>query len=324
MRRSAVVAGLATVSLILAACGSGGGADTQGDASGTTTLTVGSTPSILNASLFYASQDGIFKNNGLQVTPKIIPSGEQAIPLLLNGQLQFTASDPVGVISALSHNLSVTFVCPAAYPSPDPARDFTGLLVKPSITMAADLNGKTVAVNAIGAILQLGAEAAIDAAGGDSSSIKFVAMSFKQMAAAVKGGQVAGAVLPEPTLTMGEEQGLKSLLSVTSAPGLHDVPTVVYITSKAYASSHPDVVDKFAASLMSANTNLSKDPAQVRTVAVKSTGTSADLLAKIEIPDFRTEPLSVDQLDKLQTVMIKYKVLTKQVDLSDSILETWS
>jgi len=306
MRRSAVVAGLAaTISLFLVGCGSGA-ADTQSDASfGTTSLTVGSTPSILNASLFHASQDGIFKSNGLQVTPKIIPSGEQAIPLLLNGQLQFAASDPVGVINALSHNLTVTFVCPAAYPSPDPAQDFTGLLVKPSITTAAGLNGKTVAVNAIGAILQLGAKAAIDAAGGDSSSIKFVAMSFKQMAAAVKGGQVDGAVLPEPSLTQGKEQGLQSLLSVTSSPGLHEVPTVVYITSKAYASDHPDVVDKFAASMKSANTELGKDPAQVRMVAAKSTGTSADLLAKIKLPDFRPEPLSMDQLDQLQTVMIK-------------------
>jgi NitT/TauT family transport system substrate-binding protein len=330
MRRSVVVMSLAaSISLLLTACGSAGGSDTtspsgkSSNAGGTTKLTVGTSPAILNASLYYASQSGIFPKNGLQVTPQIIASGQQAIPLLLNGQIQFAASDPVGVITAISHKIPVTFVAPAGFPSADPSHDFTGVLVKPSITTAADLNGKTIAVNAIGGILQLTAQVSIDLAGGDSSSIKFVAMSIPQMAEAVKGGQVDGAVVSEPYLAVGKEQGLKVLLSAasTAAP---NVPTVVYVTSKSYASSHPDVVKKFAASLISANAELTKDPNQIRTVAVKSTGTSADILGKINLPDFKPEPLSVDALNQLQTLMIKYKLLPQQIDISNDVVKSGS
>jgi len=314
----------AAISLLLVACGSGGGSGASGSGgtssnAGTTKLTVGTSPAILNVSLYHASQAGIFAKNGLDVTPKVIASGEQAIPLLLNGQIQFAASDPVGVITAISNNIPVTFVAPAGFPSADPSHDFTGVLVKPSITAAAGLDGKTVAVNAIGSILQLAAESSIDLAGGDSSSIKFIVMSLPQMAAAVKGGQVDAAVVSEPYLTLGKEQGLSDLLSVAST-AVPNVPTVVYVTSKSYASSHPDIVKEFAASLMSANTDLTKNPNEIRTVAVTSTGTSAATLAKINLPDFKPEPLSVDALNQLQTLMIKYKLITKQVDLSGDVV----
>ncbi|MDQ1496266.1 MAG: hypothetical protein QOG69_2749 [Actinomycetota bacterium] len=297
------------------------GSGSAGSTGAATKLSVGSSPAILNVSLYYAAQSGIFAKNGLAVTPKVIASGQQAIPQLLNGQIQFAASDPVGVINAIAHNLAVEFVAPAGFPGANPAGDITGLLVKSSITKASDLNGKTVAVNAIGGILQLAAESVIDSSGGNSSSIKFVVLSLPQMAAAVKAGTVDGAVASEPFLSQGVKAGLKDLSSVaaTAAP---EVPTVVYMTSKSYATSHPDIVKSFAASLMEANTYLTAHPEEIRTVAVKSTGTSADILAGIQLPAFKPEPLSLDALNQLQTLMVKYKLLDKPIDLSADLAKT--
>ncbi|HEX9354446.1 MAG TPA: ABC transporter substrate-binding protein [Streptosporangiaceae bacterium] len=314
-KRRAVVVCVAA-SLFLAACGSSASAGSSADA--TTAITVGTSPAILNVSLYYAAQSGLFTKNGLKETPKVLASGEEATPLLLNGQIQFAANDPVGVITAISKNVPVVFVAAAGYPSTDPSKDITGLLVKSSIKSAADLNGKTIAVNALGGNLELAAKAAIDKAGGDSASMKFVVMSLPSMDAAVKSGKVAGAVASEPFIAAGKAEGLSDLLSVasTAEPG---VPTVVYMTSKAYASSHPDVVRKFIASLNASDSALSKSPATVRSVAVKSTGAPASLLAKSNLPVFKSAAVPLSALDELQNLMIKYKFLAKKVDLSKYI-----
>jgi NitT/TauT family transport system substrate-binding protein len=329
MRRSAVVTGLAvSISLLLTACGlnTGEAPSSSGISSGTgtvTNLTVGTTPAILNVSLYYGVQSGIFAKNALQVTPKVVASGAEAIPLLLNGQIQFAASDPVAMITALSKNIPLTLVAPAGGPKSDMALDFTGVLAKSTIKTAADLSGKTVAVNAIGGILQVAAKASIDLAGGDSSKIKFVTMSLSQMPAAVEGGQVNAAVTSEPFLSLGEDAGLRNLLPVVSK-ATPSVPTVVYVTSESYAKSNPEVVKRFAASLLAADTDLTKDPSKIRAVAAKSTKTAPDVLAKINVPDFKAEPLSLDSFNDLQTLMIKYKVVSTEVDLSTHIFKAGS
>jgi NitT/TauT family transport system substrate-binding protein len=320
LRRHAAVMGVAaSAALLLAGCGSGGSSSSS-DAStgGTQAITVGTSPAILNVSLYYAAQSGLFAKQKLSETPDVLTSGEAATPLLLNGQIQFAANDPVGVITAISENVPVEFVAAAGYPSTDPSKDITGLMVKPSIKSAADLNGKTIAVNALDGNLELAARDAIDKAGGDSSSMKFVVMSLQSMDAAVEAGKVGGAVESEPFITAGKLSGLSDLLSVasTSEPG---VPTVVYMTSKAYASSHPDTVREFIAALNAADSALSSSPATIRSVAVKSTGAPASLLAKSNLPVFTSATITLSSLDELQNLMIKYKLLSKKIDLSKYI-----
>jgi NitT/TauT family transport system substrate-binding protein len=311
----AIPAAIALV-LALAACSTGtqGSGKTSPSAATVTSITIGTAPAIANASLYYAISGGPFKANGLKGTPKVTTSGQQSIPLLLNGQLQFAITDPVGAIDAIASKLPIVIVAPGNYPGAGTA-DITGLLVNPSIQNVSDLSGKTVAVNAIGGYLQIALEAAVDAKGGDASSIKFVAMAIPDMAAAVKAGKIDGAVVAEPFLHTGVASGLKDLTSVAGT-ALPKVPQLVYIASKSYAQSHPDIVKKFAESLVSAGTYLNANPAKLRSVAVGSTGAPAAVLATSALPIFATKEITTSQLDQVQTLMLKYKVLSKKVNVS--------
>ena len=288
-----------------------------------TTITVGSTSALQNVSLYLAAQNDTFKQHNMKVTPQTVTSGQEAIPLLLNGQIQFTAADSLGAILAIAHKVPLVFVAPAAYTPSDPSRDSTGLLVKgnSSITTASGFNGKTIAVNAIGGIVQLAAEASIDLAGGDSSSIKFVEIPFPQMLAAIQGGKVDGGVEAEPYVTLGKDSGLRNVLSVTSKT-MAGVPTVVYVTSKAYAASHPGIVTAFAKSLVAANTELAKDPEKIRTVGAKSTSVPPAALARMTLPVFRPTPMTVSSLLKLQVLMVKYKLLPSPLKLAPFVFRT--
>src|SRR5260370_32106298 len=155
--RRAVLAGAAVLCLAAVGCSSKAASTTSSGATSATTparatkLTAGTSPTISNASLYLATEDGTFAKNNLDVTPVVIQSGAQAIPQLLNGQIQFAAADPLSSILTISKNVPLEIVVGDNVVPPDPSKDPSGLIVKgsSSIQSLARLHGKTAAVNAL-------------------------------------------------------------------------------------------------------------------------------------------------------------------------------
>ncbi|MFE2183543.1 ABC transporter substrate-binding protein [Streptomyces sp. NPDC059455] len=320
-RRSASLAAtLAAGVVLLAGCGSETDSSSTSAADGVTSVKVGTSPTLADASLYLAMEDGTFTQHKLKATPQVVTSGAQALPLLLNGQIQFTAADPMGAIKAIKEKMPVKIIGQGPVNTIAPDKDSTVMVVgSGKIKSPGDLSGKTVAVNALNGLAQIAAKAAIDKKGGDSEEVRFVEMSLTQMVAAVENGKVDGAVLNEPFVAQAREAGLKDLMPVMST-AIPTVPNIVYLTSERYAKSNPEVVERFAASLDQANATLSKDPQKIREVAQRSTETSADVLAKITLPTFPDEPLRQTPLDVLQNVMVDYKALDARIDLSSYIV----
>lgn len=307
--------------LALAACSSGaGGGDgdkSSGSSSGTTHITVGTSPSLSNVSLYLAAspEGGQFAKNNLTETPQVVQSGAQAVPLLLNGQLQFTAADPLGALSAIAKHTPLMIVASGNVAGKDAATDQTAIIVKPGsgIKSAADLSGKTVAVNALNSLAEISVKAAIDARGGDSSKVKFVELPLPQNQAAVQKGTVAAAVTTEPFLSASTAAGLTSLMPVFSI-AIPGVPQLVYLTSKSYAASHPEVVSAFQKSITAANTQLTNDPGLIKKIAGTSTTMPPETLEKVVLPVFDPPRPTTAQLNSLQQVAVKYGALTSAFD----------
>src|SRR5260370_22604662 len=118
--RRIVLAGAVVIGMAVAGCSSSSnaasttssGATSATTQAQTTKLTVGTSPTISNASLFLPTEDGTFAKNNLDVTPVVIQSGAQAIPQLLNGQVQFAAPDPLSSILAISKHVPLGLVVP--------------------------------------------------------------------------------------------------------------------------------------------------------------------------------------------------------------------
>lgn len=316
---------LAVSSVALSACGSSSkpsaapASPGASAASKLTAITVGSSPVLSNASLYYAQKYGDFAAAGLNVTPKVVTSGQEAVPLLLHGQIQFTAADPLGAIEAIESGLPFVIVGEGNIGPTDPARDDTGLLVKAGgPTDAAQLSGKTIAVNAIGGLAQLAAEAAIDKLGGDSSDVKWVVLPIPSMIAAVQRGEVAGAVLAEPYVTQAKKAGLKDIISPVSE-GTPGVPQLVYVTTRSYLASQPAIVREFATGLDKANAALAASPSYVASIGSVSTTESVTVLNSMILPVFSATPVDLSILDFLQSVAVKYGVLKKQISLTSDV-----
>jgi NitT/TauT family transport system substrate-binding protein len=316
VRRTAVgIAGL----LLVAGCSScASEPGNSSDPASGTDITVGTSLTLPGTSFYLAAQDGTFTKNHLTATPQVSTSGAQSMPLLLNGQIQFAVSDPVGAIKAISENIPVQIVAQGPVVSPDPAKDTTGLIVDSSVSTVQDLAGKVVAVNSLNSLSQLAAARSIDLAGGDSSRVKFVEMPVPQMAAAVRAGTVTGAAVSEPYLSEGKAYGLKALLPVLCR-AFPAAPMVVYLTSTSYASSHPQAVKEFAASIATANTTLAANPATLRSVGESVSKMTAAQLSSTILVTYVSTPISVEALKTMMDVMVSYNMLTTPIDLQSHI-----
>ena len=318
-RRAWVVTVGLTSMLLAAGCTSSNSGSTKSGKSGSTTdIKVGTAPTLSGASFYLAAQDGTFTKNHLSATPQVMTSGAQAIPLLLNGQVQFTVADAVGAIKAVSQKIPLEIVAQGPIVSPDPTKDNAGLVAGPGVANVQDLAGKTVAVNALASFSQLAAEKSIDLAGGDSSKVKYVELPIPQMAAAVKAGTVAGAAISEPFLSQGKAEGLKDLTPILNKV-FPNAPMLVYLASTSYASSHPQVIKDFAASITAANTALGANPATLKSVGGSVAKMTSAQLDNMILPTYVAGPVSLDALKTVMDVMVEYKVLKAPIDLQSHV-----
>jgi NitT/TauT family transport system substrate-binding protein len=297
--------------LAVAACAGSSGTGATSSGGATTRIVVGTSPTISNASLYLAAQDGTFTKNGLAESATVVQSGQQAIPRLLNGELQFAAADPLGAIVAISQGAPLEIVATGPVVPSTAATDPSAIIVKQgsSIHSLADLAGKTVGVNALKSLAQVGAEAAIDDTGGHSGAARWVEIGFPQMIAAVRNGTVDAAASTEPFVTQAKADGMTVIPSGGLSTAMSGVPQLVYLASTSYIASHAAVVKAFVNSIDAANAKLGTDPSEIRTIGATSTTINAATLAKIILPDFGPS-LSTTTLTKLEGLMVRYGVLS--------------
>src|SRR6204780_4908081 len=297
------------------------GATSSAASQSTSSIRVGTAPTLSGMSFYAAAQDGAFAKNHLSAAPELMTSGAQAIPLLLNGQIQFTVADAVAAIKAISQGVPLEIVAQGPIVSTDPSKDNAGLLGRPGVTNVRDLAGQTVAVNALNSFSELAAEKSIDLAGGDSSKVKFTELPIPQMAAPVKAGTVAGAAISEPFLSAGKAAGLKDLMPILYRV-FPNAPMIVYLASTSYASSHPQVIKEFADAITAANTALGTSPATLKSIGERVAKMTAAQLAKVILPTYVPTPVSLAALGNVMNVMMEYKVLTGPVDLRSHVYGT--
>lgn len=289
---------------------------------GLTQIAVSTSPSAGNTSLYLPINDGSYAAAGIEVTPQVLQSGAQAVPLLLNGQLQFAASDPVSAIVAISQGTPLTIVANGSVVPHDAAADPNSAIVAKdsAITSPVDLNGKTVAVNALNAFAQVAYKATVDHAGGDSASIKWIELPIPEMQTSVARGTVDAAITTEPFVTRAKasDSGVRPVDGGAFAAAAGGLPQLVYIASTEYVEKNPETVKAFVSSINAAAGKLQADPRLVRTVAKTSTSVKPSEIEQMLVPGFG--PLTMDQVDELETMMVRYAVIKKPVDdLSDHV-----
>lgn len=286
--KSLMAAGIG-LAMSLSACGDGdsgqANADTSGDA-GPTQLTIQTSPVSDYAGAFVCIEEGVFEEHGLEVTHEIGQSGAATVASVMSGTIPIGASAVTPIITAATQNVPVRLFAPGAT-ARDEGEDYIALVAAAGegIQSPADLEGKTVAVNALKAFLELSARMAIREDGGDDSGVSFIEVPFPEMTSAIERGQVDAAVTIEPFLNQAEEAGLE----VVGYPNRSVTPNMLvssYFTSAQYAQENPEVVSAFADAIEECHALIEENPDRAREIIAEYTGLEVAELENIVLPKY--------------------------------------
>jgi NitT/TauT family transport system substrate-binding protein len=274
---------------------------------------VAALPITETAALWGGIAAGVFAKHGLRVEVLPAQGGAQAIPALINGDIDFAIGQPFGAFRADLQDLGVVILGNYASSYPD-GDDINAVVASADsgITRPSQLAGRKVAVNSLGAAGDVTIMAAVEKDGGDPSSIKFVEVAFPDVPAQLEAGNIDAAWVPEPFVTQLRSRGDALVVAPYQAvvPGL---ATLTVIGATKLKESDSALVTDFSAA-MKETLRWAQDPANEVDVrqAIKDNLELPDPVAEsVKLPAFGWE-LNRTSLEALATLAEKYRVLDRR------------
>ena len=256
-----------------AACGSskssGSSAKAAAVSSGTpaSQLRLGYFANVTHATAVVGVAHGDFAKalGSTKLTTQIYNAGPAEMTAVLGGQLDAAYVGPSAALSAFvqSHGEALKIVAGANDGGAE-------LVVKPSITSAADLKGKTLATPQKGNtqdvalrywLKQQGLSSNLDGTGDVSVDPQDNATTLDQF----KAGHIDGAWLPEPWASrLVAEAGAKVLVDERSLWPNGQFSTTTLVVATSFLNKHPDTVRALIDGQIAANSWINSDPADAQ------------------------------------------------------------
>ncbi|MGJ9422640.1 ABC transporter substrate-binding protein [Aeromicrobium sp. CF3.5] len=286
-RKTAAVAAAAAASLILAACG-GGSEEVSAD--GTQAVTVGALPILDVAPLHLGIQEGLFEDEGLDITVENAQGGAAIVPAVLQGDTPIGFSNVTSLLIARSKGLPVQIIAPASASTGEVENDFAAVVVNDDsdIQEPADLAGKTVAINTLNNISDTVIRETVRKDGGDEGAVEFVEMAFPDMPAALDAGNVDAVFVVEPFLAITQKAGARAV-AWPYAEAVDNLEVAVFFTSEQTAQENPELIEKFTRAMVASQELASSDEEKLRAIPTAYTEIDEALLADLTFPRFPSE-----------------------------------
>ena len=292
-----LLAAAATAALLgLTACGSGsltsdeGSASASGGAEGLIPIEVGVIPIVDVAPIYLGVQEGLFEEEGLDVTLTLAQGGAAIVPAVTAGQMDFGFSNITSMIVGRSKGLPVKMVAPGGSSTGDTDADFASVMTLPDsgIETVTDLAGKKVGVNTLNNISDSTISEAVKQAGGDYESIEFVEIPFPELSGQLAAGTVDAIAAVEPFVTIAGADGAVPVFSNYAEP-VDDLTVAVYFTSDKYVQENPEIVEKFARAMNASQEFAEQNPDKVRAVLPTYTSLEPAVIEQLTLPRYSTE-----------------------------------
>jgi NitT/TauT family transport system substrate-binding protein len=182
------------------------GSHARADAQELDALQLGAMPTDGSAGAIYGNDQGFFKSGGLDVNLTILTNTASLAAAVTGRTLEIGFGSVVPLAEARARGINFKIIWPAATYVGAPSPNAMMVAKTSTAKSAADLNGKTIAVNGLRDLTQYEVQAWVDKSGGDVKSIKLVEIPFSEMGTALAHGRVDAAILAEPFLTAAKAQ----------------------------------------------------------------------------------------------------------------------
>lgn len=302
--RLAALASAGLLVLGLAACSGAGSAAPASGEGKAPTLKLGYFANFTHAPAIVGIEDGLFQKElgDTKLSTNVFNAGPAATEALLSGSIDAAFMGPGPTVNAYVQSKAVTVIAGTA-------ANGAALVVKPSITSAAQLKGKTLATPQLANTQDIALRywlkqqgfATTTTGGGD---VHVTPQSNSDAVNAYLQGDIDGAWLPEPYATQLVDAGGKVLVDEkTLWPDRKFVVTNLVVSNR-YLEQYPGTVDDLLKGLIDAQDEIADDPEEARTTTNdaigKITGTPIDsdvLKTAWDNVEFTVDPVASSLLE---------------------------
>lgn len=326
MTRTRTIARLAAtaaaVTLAAAGCAEGDGQGRESSSDGLDIVRVGVIPGAAGVPLYLGEDQGFFEEVGIQLEYVEMNGGAAMIPGTISADIDFAVANAMSVLIGYSTGLPLVVIGPANYSTGDPDSDFSAILVPEGsdISSAADLEGRTVAVNALNNIGDLTVRAAVEADGGDQELIDFVELPFPEMAQSLENGDVDAVWAVEPFVTQNEQHGARIISTPLTVMSDSTVNSVV-ATSTDLMSAEPDLVERFAEASTRSNNYAYEKPDEFREVLLEHSEIAPEVAEAMVLPDWSVTETTPEDFQVLLDYSLRYGIVEDDLDVNGLFAE---
>jgi len=238
--------------------------------------------------IFVAEARGYLKEEGFTgVELTRMAGGAQIAPAIEGGSLDLGWSNVVSVGLAHEQGFDHVFITPGATEAGGSRPHKIMVAADSPVRRAADLEGKTVAVNTLANIPYVAAATWLRANGVDPAKVKFVEVPFPNMEAALKAKRVDAAVMLEPFVTAGLAGGTTRVLENEPFKAFGPRSLIAsWFAKKSWLAANPDKAAAFRRAVAKANQFIRANSTEARLTLLNYTRLSKDLAEKIILPAF--------------------------------------
>lgn len=256
----------------LASCKGG-----AGPASGSTVVELGlptDVTSFANADVAVAEAQGFFRAAGLTVHVKNLSSGVTVVQGVVGGTLHIGAASIEPVVNAVAQGGGLVIV--GSY-----ADRLTVSMVTPrEIQTAADLRGKRLGIQQVGAFREVMTRMVLQGVGMTPADASYVPSAANGYTSALVQGTIQSAILQQ-------EQAIDVLQRNDQLHVLVDLGQLrpeyfygTYAVSRTWLASHPDVAKRFLTAIVRAHRFMYQDKAATVPIVARATGLGETVIAQ--------------------------------------------
>jgi NitT/TauT family transport system substrate-binding protein len=210
------------------------------------TIRVATVPIDAGSEVYYAETMGFFRKAGLNVKLTSLNNGAAVAAAVAGGAADIGQSNAVSIAVAHEKGLPFVYIAAANRYSIKSGQAALLVLKDSPVRSARDLNGKTIGINGVRNITELGTRDWMDKNGGDSKTARFLEMPFSEMAAALQQHRVDTALLSEPQLEAAMKRKQFRILADVYSAIAPDFLFGGWFATSEWAKAHPDLVRAYA------------------------------------------------------------------------------
>lgn len=290
----------------------------------TVTLKIATIGILTDGAMQLGVEKGFFADEGLELETSTVANPPAAIAAAQGGQVDLAYAPTIPLLNALSQGIELIAV-QAADGYPQGASEMDGEFgdtrlyasAASGIDSVEGLEGKTIAVPARKALLEVTITGALVDAGVDPASVKWIVLDFVSAVAALEKGDVDAAGLISPFTEQAAAAGA-TLVADVGVDFFEEGVVSAWVAGAAKVAENPEAMDAFQRAMSKANAYANEHPEEALQAAIDATR-STQTVEEATIPYWPTE-LNEADLTRVNKKLVDLGFLTTPVDLEGVIL----